>query len=50
LIFSESFDTECPEGQFLDVYGKKWTAYPKGWKDTSKKGNSTRTSSRCATA
>ena len=38
-IFSESFDTECAEGDFLRAYGNKWDPYPNGWKDTSKKGN-----------
>jgi hypothetical protein len=38
LIFSEAFDTECAEGDFVRLYGQRWAPYPLGWKDTSKKG------------
>jgi hypothetical protein len=30
---------DCKEGEFLTKYGPKWTAYPVGWRDTSKKGH-----------
>jgi hypothetical protein len=30
---------DCKEGEFLTKYGPKWTAYPVGWQDTSKKGH-----------
>jgi len=38
-IYSESFDTECGEGDFAKTYERKIAPYPYGWKDTSKKGN-----------
>ncbi len=37
-IFTEDFATPCTEGQFLTAYAGKWSAYPKGWQDTSKHG------------
>lgn len=36
-IFTDDFATASPEGEFLTHY-PNWDAYPKGWKDTSKKG------------
>jgi hypothetical protein len=38
LIFEDQFAMDCAEGEFLSKYGSKWTAYPVGWRDTSKKG------------
>jgi hypothetical protein len=38
-LFEENFETDVVEGGFLGVYGNRWTAYTKGWKDTSKKGS-----------
>jgi beta-glucanase (GH16 family) len=38
-IFSDDFTTSVPVGSFPgSVYAGKWTAYPDGWKDTSKNG------------
>jgi hypothetical protein len=39
LIFEDQFLIDCKEGEFLTKYGPKWTAYPVGWRDTSKKGH-----------
>ncbi len=36
-IFADDFLADSPEGEFLARY-PNWDAYPKGWKDTSKKG------------
>jgi hypothetical protein len=38
MIFEDQFLIDCKEGEFLSRYGPKWTAYPVGWRDTSKKG------------
>jgi beta-glucanase (GH16 family) len=37
-IFSDDFTTDVPLGSFPDAVATKWSAYPDGWKDTSKKG------------
>jgi hypothetical protein len=37
-VFEDYFETDAGEGEFLSKYGQKWTAYPYGWRDTSKKG------------
>src|SRR5687768_15877012 len=39
LIFEDQFLIDCKEGAFLTRYGPRWTAYPVGWRDTSKKGH-----------
>lgn len=36
--FSESFDTIAAEGEFLDLYKGKWSAYPTHYQTTSKLG------------
>jgi beta-glucanase (GH16 family) len=38
LVFDESFSTDAPEGQFLNVYGSRWWAYPSTWHDTTGHG------------
>lgn len=37
-IFADDFTTDVPLGSFPSAVSDKWTAYPDGWKDTSKKG------------
>ena len=37
-IFTEDFTTDAPLGSFLTNYSANWSAYEKGWVDTSKHG------------
>jgi hypothetical protein len=38
LIFDDNFDKNVPLGSFPDALKNTWSAYPAGWKDTSKSG------------
>jgi hypothetical protein len=39
LQYREDFQQDAAVGQFPgEAYGSRWTVYPDGWKDTSKKG------------
>jgi beta-glucanase (GH16 family) len=37
-IFTDDFTTDVPLGSFPSAVSTKWSAYPDGWKDTSKNG------------
>jgi hypothetical protein len=37
-IFADDFTKAVPAGQFPALVADKWTAYPDGWRDTSKYG------------
>lgn len=37
MVFNDDFGTDAAEGQFLSRY-PRWSAYPSGWKDSSKFG------------
>jgi beta-glucanase (GH16 family) len=37
-IFADDFLTDVPFGSFPSAVSAKWSAYPDGWKDTSKNG------------
>lgn len=41
LAAEEDFNTPAAEGQFLNVYGKTWSAYETGWPDTNGKNAGT---------
>lgn len=38
LVFTDDFTTPVPLGSFPSAVSTKWSAYPDGWKDTSKNG------------
>jgi hypothetical protein len=37
-IFADDFTDDAPVGQFHDVYGARWDAYPDGWPNTAGSG------------
>lgn len=37
-VFTDDFTTDVPLGSFPSSVSAKWSAYPDGWKDTSKNG------------
>ena len=38
LLFVDNFEVDAAEGSFLRLYGDRWTAYPKEFRDTSGNG------------